>query len=405
MTPFIQANSKRISLAVSGVLALGAATLAEPIPVVTASGAGVTLYGIAQLDASWENHKAGPSPGNLAYWAETGKASRSGDWNITGCNTKLGLNIAGPDSGKPFKLSGKVEIDFSGAAGSENTPVPRLRLGYGSIAMPGIGLTLLAGQYWDVIAPLNSPTINTGAMWFGGNFGYRRPQIRVTETVALPTNGKIEIAAAVARGIGVASPFMQSVSIDGGHDADLPVFQGRAAVSMPLWVEKANATLGVSGHFGEEDVLLDTTTVANYKTLNSWSANLDLELPLAGFLSLVGEGFYGANLDAYQGGIGQGITKIGTNVVNVEGWGGWAALKFKIGPMVNLNVGLGVDSVHASTVANGGKTRNVNAFVNTSYFLTPTARVGLELQRIETDYKAGACERLWRGQAVYAYSF
>lgn len=405
MTPCTQTISKRISLALAGLMAMGAATQAESIQVVTASGAAVTLYGIAQLDASWENHKAGPSPGNLAYWAETGRAAQSGDWNLTGSNTKLGLNIAGPDSGKAYKLAGKVEIDFSGAAGAENTPVPRLRLGYGTFALPGIGLTLLAGQTWDVIAPLNAPTINTGALWLGGNFGYRRPQLRVTETVALPSKGSVEIAAAVARGIGVASPFLSTVSTDGGHDADLPVFQGRAAVSMPLWVEKLNATLGVSGHFGEEDILLDTTTVANYRTLNSWSANVDLELPLAGFVSLVGEGFYGVNLDAYQGGIGQGITKIGTTVVNVEGWGGWAALKFKIGPTLCLNVGLGVDSVHASTIANGGKTRNVNAFVNTSYYLTPAVRVGLELERIETDYKAAACERLWRSQAVYAYSF
>lgn len=404
MTPCTLAISKRISLAMAGLVAMGAATQAEPIQVVTKSGAAVTLYGVAQLDASWENHRAGPSPGNLVYWAETGRASQSGEWNITGINTKLGLNISGPDSGKPYKLDGKVEFDFSGAAGTENTPVPRLRLGYGTFTLPGIGLSILAGQNWDVIAPLNAPTINTGALWFGGNFGYRRPQLRVTETVALPSNGKIEIAAAVARSIGVASPFVPTSS-DGGHDADIPVFQGRAAASWPLWVEKQNATLGVSGHFGQEDVLLDTAAGANYKTLDSWSANVDLELPLADFVSLVGEGFYGANLDAYQGGINQGITKIGTTVVNVEGWGGWAALRLKIGPTLNLNAGLGVDSVHASTINNGGKTRNVNAFVNTSYFLAPNSRVGIELERIETDYKAGASERLWRSQAVYAYTF
>jgi hypothetical protein len=405
MTPCTQAISNRVSLAMAGLVAMGAAAPAESIQVVTASGAAVTLYGVAQLDASWENHRAGPAPGNLAYWAETGRASQSGEWNFTGSNTKLGLNISGPDSGKPYKLAGKVELDFSGAAGTENTPVPRLRLGYGTFAIPGIGLSVLAGQNWDVIAPLNAPTINTGALWFGGNFGYRRPQVRVTETVALPSNGKMEIAAAVARSIGVASPFV-ATSSDGGHDADIPVFQGRAAVSFPLWVERQSATLGVSGHFGQEDVLLDTNNSgANYKTLDSWSANLDLELPLAGFVSLVGEGFYGANLDAYQGGINQGITKMGTSVVSVEGWGGWAALKFKIGPTLNVNAGLGVDSVHASTINNGGKTRNVNAFVNTSYFLAPNSRVGIELERIETDYKAGTCERLWRSQAVYAYTF
>ena len=398
-------KSKRKAFAVTMIVALGATTWGEPIQVVTSSGAAITLYGITQLDASWDNHRAGPSPGNLAYWAETVRASQRGEWNITADNTKLGLNIVGPDSGKLYKLGGKVEIDFLGNAGAENTPVPRLRLGYGTLSLPGLGLTVLAGQTWDVIAPLNAPTLNPGALWLGGNIGYRRPQFRVTEAVALPSNGKIEIAAAVARSIGVASPFLPTVSTDGGHDADIPVFQGRAAVSLPLWVPKQAATLGVSGHFGEEDILLDTTEGANYKTLNSWSADVDLELPLADFVSLVGESFYGANLDAYQGGIGQGITKIGATVVNVEGWGGWAAMRFKICPTLNLNAGLGVDSVHASTVANSGKTRNVNAFVNTSYNPAPAVKVGVELERIETDYKSGACERLWRSEAVFAYSF
>ena len=405
MAPCTQAITKRIPLAMTGLVAMATVASAESIQVVTASGTTATFYGTAQFDASWENHKAGPPPGNLAYWAETGRASQSGEWNLTGSNTKLGFSLSGPDSGKFYKLGGKVELDFSGSAGAENTPVPRLRLGYGTITIPGIGLTVLAGQAWDVIAPLNAPTINTGAMWFGGNFGYRRPQFRLTETLPLPSNGKVEIAAAVARSIGTASPFLLTTSTDGGHDADLPVFQGRGAVSFPLWVEKQNATVGISGHFGEEDILLDTTSIADFKTLNSWSANVDLELPLVGIISLVGEGFYGANLDAYQGGINQGVTKMGSTVVNVEGWGGWAALKFKLSSTVNLNAGLGVDSVYASTISNGGKTRNVNGFVNTSINPTPAVRIGLELERLETDYKAGDCERLWRTQAVYAYSF
>jgi hypothetical protein len=318
-------------------------------------------------------------------------------------NSRLGVNLTGPDSGKAFKLGGKIEVDFgSTAAYVENQPVVRLRLGYGTVAFPNIGLALLAGQTWDVFSPLVAPTLNTGGLWFGGNVGYRRPQFRVTETVPVGS-AKIEAAAAVARSIGVASPFV-ATSTDGGHDADIPVFEGRVAVGAPLWVEKQSATIGFSGHFGQEDVLLaDSST---YQTLNSWSINADLELPLVSFLSLVGEADYGANLDAYMGGINQGFTKLaGTSTLrNVEGWGGWVALRLKTS-IASVNVGLGVDSVHASCVNNGGRTRNMNAFANASYNLAPNSRFGLELERIETDYKAAHYQRLWRTQAVYAYSF
>jgi hypothetical protein len=361
------------------------------------------------LDASWENQRSAPAPGNLAYYALSGtnRAVHSGEWNWTADGTRFGINIAGPaDTAKPFKLGGKLEFDLYGGGTSENNPVPRLRLAFGTVAFPGIGLTLLAGQAWDVFSPLNAPTINAGILWLGGNLGVRRPQFRATEIVPVGSAAKWEITGAVTRSIGVASPYLGAISTDGGHDADIPAFQGRTAIALPLWVEKQNATLGVSGHFGKEDVLLADTT---YKTLNSWSANVDLELPLADFVSLVGEGFFGANLDAYQGGIGQGLTKRTINgvgsVVNVEGLGGWIALRLKAGASVNVNIGLGVDSVHASTVNSGDRTRNTNAFANVAYKLTPNSQVGLEVERIETDYKDARFQRAWRTESAYTYSF
>ena len=387
-----------------GILLLGilaGSGAADPLQL-SVPGAKGTLYGIAQMDMSWENHRGSPSPGNLAYWAETGKYANSGEWNITASNTKLGLNLSGPDSGLPVRLAGKVEIDFSGSAGAENTPVPRLRLGYGTATFPSIGLSILAGQNWDLISPLAAPTINTGALWSSGNIGYRRPQVRITESIPVAGTGKVEVAGAVARSIGTASPFVAAAS-DGGHDADIPVFQGRAAISLPLWTSNP-ATLGFSGHYGQEDVLMpDSVSVTS---LDSWSAGIDLEVPLCGFLSLVGEAFRGDNLDGYLGGIGQGFVRVPGQaaVTNVEGWGGWAAVKFRMGRF-GANAGVGVDSVRASTINAGGRTRNTNAFANVSFYPVPSLRVGWEIERIETDYKAGACERLWRTQGVTALSF
>ena len=410
MTPTARTIAKSLPRTALALALVGSAAAADAIQVTTASGASATLYGIAQFDASWENHRGISAPGNLVYYADIGKAAQSGEWNLTAMNSRLGVNFTGPDSGKAYKLGGKIEFDFgSTAAYVENQPVVRLRLGYGTLAFPGIGLSFLAGQAADVFSPLVAPTINTGGLWFGGNVGYRRPQFRVTEAVPVGS-ARVEVAAAVARSIGSAGYMGQT---DGGHDADIPAFEGRAAVSLPLWVEKQNATLGFSGHFGQEDVMIKDTLVPKdtgiYKTLNSWSINADLELPLVSFLSLVAEADYGANLDAYMGGINQGFTKvlIGTDssAKNVVGFGGWFALRLKAGSSIVGNIGLGVDSVHSSTVSKNKPVRNTNAFVNTSYFLAPNSRIGIELERIETDYKAAHYQRLWRTQAVYAYSF
>ena len=41
--------------------------------------------------------------------------------------------------------------------------------------------TVLVGQTWDLISPLNPTSLNTnGNYWFGGNAGFRRPQFQVT---------------------------------------------------------------------------------------------------------------------------------------------------------------------------------------------------------------------------------
>lgn len=385
-------------------LALAIASFAGADPAQTTSlGAHASLYGNLQLDMAWGNRRASPAPGNLAYWAETGKAANSGEWNLTASNSKFGLNLSGPDSSSAYRLSGRVEIDFSGSAGAENTPVPRLRHGYGTLALPDLGLTVLAGQTWDVFSPLAPPTVNTGALWFGGNVGYRRPQLRLTEALPIAGTGKVELSGAVARSIGTASPFV-STSTDGGHDADIPVFEGRASASLPLWVSGQNLTIGVSGHYGHEDVLLSDSVSTT--SLKSWSTNVDLELPLTSFASLVGEGYQGENLDAYLGGIGQGFVKVaGTNrLENVQGWGGWMALRLKFDAL-GMNAGMGVDSVRASTLNAGGRTRNVNAFANVSYLFASALRVAWEVSRIETDYKSGNSEVLWRTQTVCAYGF
>jgi len=392
----VSTHKTTFQLATAALALVGVAAQADPLQVSTASGVKATLYGFVQLDGSWENQRGTPAPGNFTYYSQTGSTAHSGEWNWTADNSRFGVNLAGPD-GEGLALGGKFEFDFYGGGSSENNPVPRLRHAYGTVAFPSVGLSFLAGQTWDLVAPLNVPTLNAGVLYQAGNLGStRRPQFRVTETVALPGNGKWEVAAAVARTIGNATN--AASSSDAGHDAGIPTFQGRTAVSLPLWVEKQFATLGFSGHYAKEDVLQSDNS---YKSVASWSGAVELELPLVSFVSLAGEGFYGEDLATYNGGIGQGVV----NGAPVEGFGGWAALRFKAGP-VTANVGAGIDTVHASTVlAKTGRTSNSAVFGNVGYNLNAASKVAIEVERFETDYKAGATEDLWRTQVAYSYNF
>ena len=101
-----------------------------------------------------------------------------------------------------------------------------------------------------------------------------------------------------------------------------PSGQARAALSFP--VNGRKSTVGVSYHRGEERIDLDE--VADTDTFDTWSAALDVVLPLCDFAALSGELWTGENLDHYLGHIGQGVNRTIGAEKEVTGSGGWVAL-------------------------------------------------------------------------------
>ena len=116
---------------------------------------------------------------------------------MTASETRLGLKIFGPDVNE-IKTSGLVEVDFYGG-GAENSPQPRIRHAYMKLEWPEQRLSLLAGQTWDVISPLNPSTLNYTVQWWGGNIGMRRPQIRVTKGLSISDDTDLTLQAALLR--------------------------------------------------------------------------------------------------------------------------------------------------------------------------------------------------------------
>jgi hypothetical protein len=91
-------------------------------------------------------------------------------------------------------IRGRVEIDFVDFSKASPTvaSLPRLRLAYAEW-MPTPQFTLLAGQDWDLHAPLNPHGENlVGARFLSGNVGFIRQQVK-----ALGRLGDFELAAAV----------------------------------------------------------------------------------------------------------------------------------------------------------------------------------------------------------------
>jgi len=375
----------------------------------------VDLYGFIKLDAAYDTSRT--DMGNFARWVVSEDENDNDDqFNMTARQSRFGLRFDGPDV-EGMETSGRVEIDFY-EGGSENKNRLMMRHAYMQVAWPEYDISLLAGQTSDVISPLVPSTLNYTVAWWVGDIGYRRPQVRVTKGVAVATDVAAQLQLAVARTVGDDGPF--GMGADTGEDAGFPSLQGRTALTFPFPAGK-KATVGVSGHWGEEEYDFDVTD--NSEDLTTWSANLDATFPICDWLTLSGEVWTGENVDAYLGGIAQGVVveSDAGMYVNGKGWdaaaeafvdaeeiescGGWLALAFGPFDRWSYGVGASVDDPKNSDLPDGARIQNVSCWGNVRYAINEAVEVGVELSYWDTEYKNADDGDNVRAQTSFIYKF
>lgn len=371
----------------------------------------VQLYGYLKLDASYDDSRT--TPGNYVKWVDSetdtslGVPKNDDEFNMTANQTRIGLKIKGPET-DAIKASGQVEFDFfGGSASSASNPEPRgenkakllLRHAFMTFEKPEHKLSLIAGQTWDVVAPLNPETLMYPVLWWVGNIGYRRPQIRLTKDIGLDGDRNLKLQAAVARTIGTGG----NMAYEPGADSGLPSLQGRVALSLPAMGPKP-VVVGLSGHWGKEEH--DYNAAGDSTDVDTWSGCVDATLPISERLTLKGEIHTGANLSAYLGGIGQGVTGAGTSgVQEINTSGGWVAAA--IGPYdrMRYNVGYGYSDCDGQDLVAGQRESNRCVFGNAIHQFNKHASMGLEVSHWKTDYKGTNYSdgTALRGQVSFIY--
>jgi hypothetical protein len=365
------------------------------------SGLDIQLYGYIKADASYDTSRI--TPGNYVLYVDSEKNNENDDeFNLTVNQTRFGIKITGPDDNS-MKTSGLVEGDFYGSYAEENKAKIQLRHAYMKLDWPQDHFSILAGQTSDTMSPLLPDTLNYTVLWDAGNIGYRRPQIRLTKGFPVGKDTELQLEGAVARTIGRTSP----LGSESGEDAGFPTFQGRASVTLP-WVGFKPMTVGFSGHWGREEYDFNNITakVIN-KKFESWSINLDLTGPINKWLTIKGELFTGENLNAYFGGIGQGVNiNAKSGVYNeIAAKGGWLAASLGPWDKWRFNIGAGIDDVDKSDVQTGDRLMNRSIFGNVIYSVGKNADIGFELSKWQTDYKGPGDADDLRAQTALIYKF
>ncbi len=366
------------TFAIFFVLLGGLPSFAKEAPVID-----FDLYGFVKLDLSYQTART--NLGNFNRWV-TPHALETDDpqMNITANQSRFGFKIKGPRNQK-FSADGQLEMDFYSGEGGENKAQPYMRHAFMKVSFIDSGFDLIAGQTWDLIAPLNPSTVNYSVQWWLGNIGYRRPQIRLTKEITIGKSS-LSLAGAVLRTIGRPVEDADKARLDpgdSGEDAALPTVQGRLGFSFPL-SGKRKSGVGFSGHWAREE--FDKDAKNENETLDSWSGVIDLELNLGSVVNLKAEAWMGKNMNAYLGGIGQGVN---AEREAIAAQGGWAAVGLGSFGKFKFNFGASVDDPEDDDLSDGARTFNMGIFANTFITLVPQVTLALEASRLQTDYKQG----------------
>ena len=374
----------------------------DPLPKPVWSNLDIQLYGYLKLDAAYDTSRI--NNGNYAQWVESESPNDDDDqFNMTANQSRFGVKINGPD-GEAMKTSGRVEVDFY-EGGAENKARLMMRHAYMKLDWPEDRFNIIAGQTSDVISPLLPSTINYSVCWWTGNIGYRRPQVRLTKELGFEGGGFLKLEGALARTIGQTS----FTGTDSGEDAGFPTFQGRASLTLPM-LGAQESTIGLSGHWGEEEY--DIAADGQDKEFTTWSLNLDYTQPICSKVQIKAELFTGENLDAYLGGIGQGVTIDGLNQYEEIGSkGGWIAAS--LGPWGNkrFNVGVAMDDVDRGNVnpnsggEPGDRTLNRSVFGNVYCAVNKQTDIAFELSHWRTEYRGPGDGESLRAQMAMIYKF
>ncbi|MBU1043407.1 MAG: hypothetical protein KJ915_03290 [Candidatus Omnitrophica bacterium] len=362
----------------------------------------ITFYGKIKADLSLDDSEV--VTGDYGKWVASEATKKDvSAMNLTAAETRLGMKFAGPDY-EDMVTNGNIEFDFFDTRLGENKPQPYLRHAYAEVTWTDSDLSLLAGQTWDIVAPLNPTTLNYCVMWWQGNIQYRRPQVRVSKSIDMDNDMKVLFQLAAARNIGDAAntTTFANTNVDTGVDNASPIWEARAALTLPMLTEKMS-TIGLSYATGAETVFSDAAKTIS-KDYDVSLIALDFSLPLVDKVKLLAEYWSGENLDAFLGGIGQGINTTMGKSIGAQGY--WASLALGPFDFYSFNIGFGVDDPDDADLNADSRSKNQVIYANVIYDLNEAVKLGLEVANLETEYKGQATAAdATRIQASMIYTF
>jgi hypothetical protein len=313
--------------------------------------------------------------------------------------SQVGLEGFGPQIWGA-KTSASVKFDFAGGfpgtPNGETQGIARLRTGV--VRFDWENTSLIAGQdalFLSPLSPTSLASLAVPALSYSGNLWNWAPQVRIERKIPLTDKSQLLLQGALMDNLtgDVPSPENASganTSPSFGEKSGQPAYAIR--ISWTHLLGGQPMTLGAGGYYSRQDWGFG-------RTVDGWAGTLDLTQPLGRMVEFDGEFYRGKAVGGLAGGIGQtalwrtSLLDPATEVYGLDSMGGWAQLKFKLRPTVELNGSFGQDNPFANELRTlGGNvgfynaviSRNLTALANIIYHPRSNVVASIEYRYIRT---------------------
>jgi hypothetical protein len=308
--------------------------------------------------------------------------------------SQIKLEAFGPDLAGA-KTSAHVEFDFAGGFPETWNGVATglVRLRTATMRLDWADTSLVAGQdrlFFAPLAPTSLATLAQPALSYAGNLWAWTPQVHIEHRIRFSDTSNVELQAGILDSLTGDMPEEGNYRYPSwGEESGEPAYATRIS-----WNHRAfgqNFSVGLGGYYGRQ--------VWGFKrTVDGWAETTDVTLPLGTLFEFTGAFYRGRAVAGLGGGLGQSVLLNGsfiapaTTFKGLDSMGGWAQLKFKPKPKLEINAALGLDNPFASemrqyklnSIYNESYTRNLSPLVNFIYQVRSDILFSMEYRRMQT---------------------
>jgi hypothetical protein len=268
----------------------------------------------------------------------------NGSFAATARQSQFSLDVHGPEW-RGAKTSGDATFDFFGGFPSnpEGVTSGLVRLRTAKLALDWAKTSIVAGQDTPFFSPLSPTSLASTAypaLSSAGNIWTWTPQVRVERRIPLSERTTAILQGGILDPLTGEPPAEYNRMPTAGEASRAPAYAMRFGLQRTA--QERLATIGAGAYYSRQNWGFG-------RSVDSWAATMDWDLPLGRWFSVSGEAYRGRAIAGLGAGVSGSVLFAGpssvstSSVLPLESAGGWSQLKFKPLERIEFNAAFGED--------------------------------------------------------------